>query len=549
MSEKQDEAKNREDPEPRKLAPAEFVSTFLADNAVAIIVKQQLAPDDAENPVIFPPTYLKARSKASSHKDAEGEEKKESKQEQQQSVYNLDGPPNGDNVCEIDSVQSDGNRSEPLFKSETLKKLVPQIVIDVNGTPVNILDAGHRAGDAVVRLSSLAAEFHTAFQRADLGDHSLLASLAPTSLLYGAWDSRSTQTKLQRIIKASVRAENVRPLTRSATFIPAVDYVAVGAIKEELDVGEGDSNPLSSEGMKYALASQTLGGVRLTDPKKLVRTIKINLVALRQLRANVTVSKPDDKATDEQKEVYKRAVDKAIEQSAARTTAMREYVLALALVAATSDPDLNLREGCNLRIVGDRFCLACHRKEDQPIELDRTAVVTFADGKARAFFDAMGIGYESKDRLDAKFEKDVAEEFLGLTDSKGKLSSAERDKVRKFGPITRETLTKYKAEKKKRDKAGDPVESLRKLVEAIAVDDKKDKFKPTKPTTTLRDRLKEIVEDTESDETLKALATEISTRLTDEAGAKERKSEMLARFSATTEPPTASETPATPEAQ
>jgi len=548
MSEKQDETKKQEGAALRKLAPTEFVSTLLAVDAVAIIVKQQLAPDDAENPVIFPPTYLKARSKASSNKD-EGEEKKGTKQEQQQSVYNLDGPPNGENVCEIDSVQSDGNRSEPLFKSETLKNLVPQIVIDVNGTSVNILDAGHRAGDAVVRLSSLAAEFHTAFERADIGDHSLLASLAPTSLLYGAWDSRSTQTKLQRIIKASVRAENVRPLTRSATFIPAVDYVAVGAIKEELDVGEGDSNPLSSEGMKYALASQTLGGVRLTDPKKLVRTIKINLVALRQLRANVTASKPDDKATDEQKEAYKKAIDEAIEQSAARTTAMREYILALALVAATSDPDLNLREGCNLRIVGDRLSVVCHRKEDQPIELDKTAVVTFAGEKARAFFNAMGIGYESKDRLDARFEKDVAEDFLGLTDSKGKLSSAERDKVRKLGPITRETLTKYKAEKKKRDKAGDPVESLRKLVEAIAVDDKKDKFKTTKPTTALRDRLKEIVEDTESDESLKALATAISMQLTDEAGANERKSEMLARFPALAEPPTASETPATPKAQ
>jgi CRISPR-associated protein Csb1 len=549
MSEKQDEAKKQEEPAPRKLAPVEFVSTLLADDAVAIIVKQQLAPDDEENPVIFPPTYLKARSKAFSSKDAEGEEKKETKQEQQQSVYNLDGPPNGENVCEIDSVQSDGNRSEPLFKSEKLKKLVPQIIIDVNGTPVNILDAGHRAGDAVVRLSSLAAEFHTAFQRADIGDHSLLASLAPTSLLYGAWDSRSTQTKLQRIIKASVRAENVRPLTRSATFIPAVDYVAVGAIKEELDVGEGDSNPLSSEGMKYALASQTLGGVRLTDPKKLVRTIKINLVALRQLRANVTVPKPDDKATDQQKEAYKKAIDKAIGQSAARTTAMREYILALALVAATSDPDLNLREGCNLRIVGDRFSLVCHRKEDQSIELDKNEVVTFAEKKAEAFFNAMSIGFESKDHLDARFEKDVAEEFLGLTDSKGKLSSAERDKVRKLGPITRETLTKYKAEKKRRDKASDPVESLRKLVEAIAVDDRKNKFKTTKPVTNLRDRLKEIAEDAESDEILKVLATKISTLLTNEAGAKERKPQMLACFPATAEPPTASETPATPEAQ
>ena len=281
--------------------------------------------------MIFPPTYLKARNKGQGEKEPDGEDKKDGKKDQQQqSVYNLSDLGEKRNVVDIDSPQSDGNRSEPLFKSEALKHLVPQIVIDVNGTSVNILDAGHRAGDAVVRLSSLAAEFHTAFERAGLGDHSVLASLAPTSLLYGVWDSRSTQTKLQRIIKASVRAENVRELTRSATFIPAADYVAVGAVKEELNAGDGDSNPLSSEGMLHALASQTLGGVRLTDPKLLVRTIKINLVALRQLKAILDPGKPPapplKDATEEQRLTYTRHVRdleaakmKAAEESPIRT--------------------------------------------------------------------------------------------------------------------------------------------------------------------------------------------------------------------------------------
>jgi hypothetical protein len=131
--------------------------------------------------------------------------------------------------------------------------------------------------------------------------------------------------------------------------------VKLGAIKEELDVGEGDSNPLSSEGLKYALASQSLGGVLLTDPKLLVRTIKINLVALRALQAkvDVTVKKPDEKSTEDEKNAYDEAVKKAEKQSRARTTALRNYILGLALVAATSDPDLNLREGCNLRISGE----------------------------------------------------------------------------------------------------------------------------------------------------------------------------------------------------
>ena len=32
----------------------DFAAEFLADDAVAIIVKQQLSPDDVENPVILP---------------------------------------------------------------------------------------------------------------------------------------------------------------------------------------------------------------------------------------------------------------------------------------------------------------------------------------------------------------------------------------------------------------------------------------------------------------------------------------------------------------
>lgn len=548
MSSKHDETKNPEDPKPRSIT--DFAAEFLADDAVAIIIKQHLLPDDVENPVIFPPTYLKAKGKSQDDEKDNKDEKKESKKDQQKSVYNIDDLGDGKNVCEIDSPQSDGNKSEPLFKSDSLKHLVPQIVISANGTPCNLLDAGHRAGDALVRLSSLAAEFHDAFTRADVGDHSILASLAPTSILYGAWDSRSTQTKLQRIIKAGVRAQNVRPLTKSATFIPAVDYVAVGAVKEELDVGEGDSNPLSSEGMKYALASQTLGGVRLTDPKLLIRTIKINLVALRQLRAIVDPPKLDDKATDERKKEIEKQTAEAPELSKARTTELRNYILGLALVAATSDPDLNLREGCNLRITGDdHWVLVKHRRNDEPIKVDRTEAMTLAKNSGKAFFEAMGIEYDKKDHLDATFEKDVAEEFLGLTDAKGKLSGAERDKVRAIGPITKETLARYRAEKKKREKAGDPFETLRKLVDAVAIDDKKDKFKSTKPKTALRERLKAISEDADSDEALKTLASSISARLTDETGAKQRKAGMVALFpSAAVEQSAAAPAEATPAA-
>ena len=147
-------------------------------------------------------------------------------------------------------------------------------------------------------------------------------------------------------------------------------YVAAGAIKEELDVGERDNNPLSSEGMKHALASQTLGGVRLTDPKLLVRTIKINLTAIRALNAVADPLDPPKplphNANDEQRKLFEKELVEfeqrkhaASESSNVRTGALRKYVLGLALTVAKATPDLNLREGCNLRITGqDKWILS-----------------------------------------------------------------------------------------------------------------------------------------------------------------------------------------------
>ena len=533
MVERNDEATNSDVEISRARMISAFEQEFLANDAVAIIIKQHLLPDDVDDPVVFPPTYLRAKDKTTNN----GEE---NDNESQKSVYNIDDLGDGRNVCEIDSPQSDGNRSEPLFKSDELKRLVPQIVIDVNGVPCNLLDAGHRAADAVVRFSSLAAEFHWAFTRAATGDHSHLATLAPTSILYGVWDSRSTQTKLQRIIKASVRAFNVRKQTKSATYNPAVNYVHVGAIKEELDKGEGESNPLSSEGMKHALASQTHGGVRLTDSKSMYRKIKINLVGLRQLRAIVSAVRQGDSELQEPS-------DKTRDIEKTRTDTLRKYILGLALVSATSAPDLNLREGCNLRLNGvDEWLLVKHRKDDEPINVDRDAVIAFADNWGKNFFESMGLSYENKDHLDATFEKDVAEEFLGLSDAKGSPSVKERDKVRALGPITKETLAKYRATKKNRE-PGSPIERLRKRVDSLSFTKSRTFKKP--PREELSALLKEFENDGEASDNLKSLVEKIRELLTDEGDANARKEQMLKLFSMAPEQLTrqAEQTPANGE--
>lgn len=417
---------------------SQFSDLLQLGGPVALILKQTLAPVNEDDPIIFPPTYPMTIFKGRVHTVLDGEYRvsvelpansrpeKNEKKSDQTSGYNIDRFPDGTNLCEIDSPQSQANRIEPMFKEPTHRDLVPQIEIKVgkepnNWTSVNLLDAGHRAGDAVVRLSSMADKFHTAFLDAKAGNHFKLATLAPTSLLFGVWDSRSTHVKVQRILKASIRASNVRECTRSAQFTPAAEYVTAGAVLENLDKGEGDKNPLSSEGMLHALAVQKVGGVMLTPASQLVRTVNLNLVALRALNAG----------------------------DAARKEVLQRYILGLALLAATFDLDLNLREGCHLRFKDkvDTSRLVKRRGEEEQPTFDPAEIVAFATASAKAFFEAAGIPYENKDHLDAVFEAGVANEFL-------EMKKEDRDKVRLLGPITADTLKRF------RDQDNDPFKSL-----------------------------------------------------------------------------------------
>lgn len=147
----------------------------------------------------------------------------------------------------------------------------------------------------------------------------------------------------------------------------------------------------------------------LTGTSELTRTVALNLAAVRGLRGS-----------DEP-----------------HTQALRSYVLGLALLAATSDPDLNLREGCNLRLKDavDTTMLVPRRGAPEPVALDPGEVQRFARLSAEAFFALAQIGFAEKDHLDAIFERDVAETFLGMGD--------DRDKVRKLGPITAATLKRF----------------------------------------------------------------------------------------------------------
>ena len=200
------------------------------DGPVALYLKQKLLPVEGEGGVIFPPTYADIG-------------------------YNIDDLPDGTKVVTIDSVGSQANRMEPIFKHQPLAALVPQIEIGYgNNKVLSILEAGHRLGDAVIRSTELQEPAQAAFRLLlDNGDASAIAKLAPTSLVFGVWDSRDTQAKLPRIVQSVVRAWDVMPLRRSAQYNPALDYAALEVFSEEdKQKAEGKAeSPLAQRGFVH----------------------------------------------------------------------------------------------------------------------------------------------------------------------------------------------------------------------------------------------------------------------------------------------------------
>ncbi|MCC7409726.1 MAG: type I-U CRISPR-associated protein Cas7 [Phycisphaeraceae bacterium] len=274
------------------------------DAAAAIVIRESLVPVEGADGVIFPATFAAAEDK----KTFPG-------------GYNID-PPEGDkNVCLIDSVGSQANRIEPIFAKPEYAGLVPQVVITAGETSVNLLDAGHRAGDAIVRCTQLQKVLQEAFRFVLKGDALKLAKIAPTSLVFGVWDSRDTQAKLPRLVASTIRAFDVQRLTRGAVYVPPLNYVGMEVFtEEEQEKAAGDAkNPLSKRGFVNALASATHGGVIAKGGIR--RDLTFSIAALRLLAAG----------GDE-----------------AQTLTMRRYVLGLSFVALTAPPQTYLRQGCNL---------------------------------------------------------------------------------------------------------------------------------------------------------------------------------------------------------
>ena len=367
---------------------------------VALHMKQRLLPVeslDGEAGVVYPPTYADIG-------------------------YNIDTLSDGTKLALIDSVGSQANRMEPIFKSapdglpkNPLADLVPQIkVVLSSGERRSLLDLAHRGADAVVMSSpTLAGEISTAFKKLrKTGDCAPLCALAPTSLVFGVWDSRGgSGEKRPRLVRSVVRAWDVVTLHAAAQFNSVwklLDEDQQGELKAEenkknklkrADVGLADAPATfrktripeyrRDDGLPNPEA-RVLGGILVRD--RIEREVTVNLVALRGLRG-------------ENPEV---------------TDCIRKYLLALSLLASTTDIDLFLREGCNLRYAGqDEWREIPRRGEPRRTNLESSESKTLLEAYAREACAAFRNRFPMPSKLEHNFDISEAKKLLAKKGDEG----------------------------------------------------------------------------------------------------------------------------------
>ncbi len=345
-----------------------FDSWLNDDGPAALVIREYLTPVEGPDGVLFPSTFA-------------GEQGNDP--DRFKGGYNIDTFDDGTNCCLIDSVGSQANRIEPLFTTNKYAGLVPQVTIQAGEKMVNLLEAGHRAGDAIVRCTRLQPVLQDAFKAAQRGDVEPLAKIAPTSLVFGAWDSRNTGAKVPRLIASAIRAFNVKPMKRSANYLVQqhIDYVKDGLLPEPADKGEKEQ--YSSRGYQNALATQTHGGVIATGGVR--RDATLSLAALRLLNAG----------TDKNK-----------------TESLRRYILGLSLVAFTYRPSSYLRQGCNLVADPDKPAEFVEVRNDgrrHPAKITHDDAIAYAVAAAKAF----GIGKDQQ----VEFDKELAKKDVQGDDS------------------------------------------------------------------------------------------------------------------------------------
>ena len=362
--------------------PTDYDTWLADDGPAALVIREHLTPVEGADGVFFPATFAAGDGFPGGYNidvfpsDADAAQVARGLGYTKNYKPTIEQFPTAKNVCLVDSVGSQANRIEPLFAKEKYKHLVPQVTVTAGEKTVNLLDAGHRAGDAMVRSTALQAELHKAFKAVQAGDAIPLAKVAPTSLVFGVWDSRNTQAKLPRLVASTIRAYDVRRGTRSAQYIPATEYEKDGLLPPPADLKLSEK-VYGERGFGHVPATATHGGV--TAVGGIRRDATLSLAALRLLKG----------------------ADADAEQK------LKRYVLGLALVALTAPGTTYLRAGCNL--VPDveqprEFTLVGSDGTREKFKLTHADALAYASTAAVAF--AVGPGQT------VAFDKDLAKKDL-----------------------------------------------------------------------------------------------------------------------------------------
>jgi CRISPR-associated protein Csb1 len=307
-------------------------SWLQSDGPVALTIKEPMEPAAGADAVFFPPTFA----------PPEGSDDKPD--------YVIE---NG--ICLVDTIGSQANRLEPLFKRADLAQLVPQFQVKAGDRKIDILDTGHRAADAIVRFSDHWEALRKAFLAyRDRGEAQLLAKIAPTSLVFGVWDSRDTGAKVPRLIESTIRAFGVERLKRSAQYFSALEREEV----VEMDLESLGQKALSGLGILDSPTGFAPGGVVARGG--IVREALLNLVALRALGA----------------------------ESSDASVKLQKYILGLSLISFLAPAQLYLRQGCVLVASIDRPAakrIVWRNGKREEFELREQEVLDFARSAAADF--------------------------------------------------------------------------------------------------------------------------------------------------------------------
>ena len=230
------------------------------EDLVALTYHQALEPVEGRTAVVHPPTYP-------------GPQVNRGRAERR-SEYVINDRGDGKRMCELDTVQSQANRMEASYRG-SLAELVPRHAVEAGERRVDLTALPHRVADASIRATGLAIAIRACFEAFAAGDASALARLGPTSLVYGAWDSRDTRVSVPRVIASRIEAHDVLECTRSAQY--------TGAFRqEELGLSDREWRTASQAGFAPSPATGRPGGIRVRG--EIVQSASIMLDVLRRYR-------------------------------------------------------------------------------------------------------------------------------------------------------------------------------------------------------------------------------------------------------------------------